>query len=89
MLTRDGERVLEVLLVAAGLALVTVFHDDLPGRSPTGNPGAGDPRAAYTGQMHNVGGHRTARARAATGEPVSAGPIGQALAELERLTSRC
>lgn len=30
MLTRDGERVLEILLIAAGLALAVAFEGDLP-----------------------------------------------------------
>lgn len=34
MLTRDGERVLEVLLIAAGLALTAVFQDELAGDTP-------------------------------------------------------
>lgn len=30
MLTRDGERVLEILLIAAGLALAVAFEGDIP-----------------------------------------------------------
>lgn len=89
MLNRDGERVLEVLLVAAALALAAIVHDDLPGRNPSGSHESTDSGSAYTRQILDIDRDQSVRLRTTLDAPVSAGPIRQALAELERLTSRC
>ena len=96
MLTRDGERVLEVLLIAAGLAVAIVFQDDLPGQKSYGFSGLADARSAFTRQVDDNNLYKADRPHTASITPVAIGPFKQAIAEaaarlvgLERSISRC
>lgn len=55
MLTRDGERVLEILLIAAGLALTVMFQNRLPGgQALPENQGGRLEEPGFVRQVHEL-----------------------------------
>lgn len=96
MLTRDGERVLEVLLVAAGLALATIFHDRLAISDPAIIPGAANAESVHVRQAADIKTRSSDLAELQVAAPAAVGPIEHALADFakrladpERSASRC
>lgn len=83
MLTRDGERAFEVLLLSAGLALTMLLQDDLPGlggslgESPNQSDGP-----AYLHQARHIEWHPAHRISAPADPIASAGRIDQVLRNL-------
>ncbi|MBL37495.1 MAG: hypothetical protein CMP07_03700 [Xanthomonadales bacterium] len=79
MLTRDGERVLEILLIAAGLALTVMFQNSLPGgQALPENQGGRLEEPGFVQQVHGLDLDEPRQAPAST---LATATIQQALSE--------
>ena len=80
MLTRDGERVLEILLIAAGLALTVMFQNSLPGgQALPENQGGRLEEPGFVQQVHGLDLDEPRQAPASTLAAAVAGIVSAAM----------